>query len=246
MRRLTSPFGSFTTATITCNVRMNTGQTQRKARIIFGYTSSTNYRYVEFDDVANRVNICEILNGRTYTRAYASYTFSSATWYAVTVTVASNGTVYRQGWHDHGKILRILGSCRTGRRGIQQIQFRLRQLLRILDCGCVGRLWEMGDGRGRSELCRRHSLWIRTIRTRSTRVPIITYSLTASADVELVVINVLGQQIRTLVNEYQSAGDHSVVWDGRDQGGNQVASGIYFYRMTSAGSVDTKKMLLMK
>jgi serine protease len=75
---------------------------------------------------------------------------------------------------------------------------------------------------------------------------VITYSLTASADVKLVVINVLGQQIRTLVNEYQSAGGHSVVWDGRDQGDNQVASGIYFYRMSSAGMVDTKKMLLMK
>jgi flagellar hook assembly protein FlgD len=49
-----------------------------------------------------------------------------------------------------------------------------------------------------------------------------------------------------LVNQYQSAGNHEVVWDGRDQGGNQVASGIYFYRMVSAGSVDTKKMLLMK
>ncbi|MCX6831936.1 MAG: T9SS type A sorting domain-containing protein [candidate division Zixibacteria bacterium] len=75
---------------------------------------------------------------------------------------------------------------------------------------------------------------------------VITYSLTTSADVELIVVNVLGQQIRTLVNQYQSSGDHSVVWDGRDQGGNQVASGIYFYRMTSAGAVDTKKMLLMK
>jgi len=75
---------------------------------------------------------------------------------------------------------------------------------------------------------------------------VITYSLATSADVDLVVINVLGQQIRTLVNEYQSSGDHSVVWDGRDQGGNQVASGIYFYRMSAAGAVDTKKMMLLK
>jgi serine protease len=243
--RLTSPFGSFSTATVTCNVRMNTGLTQRKARIIVSYSSSTNYRYVEFDDVANRVNICEILNNRAYTRAYASYTFSSATWYAVTVTVASSGTVTAKVGTTTVKSYAF--SSRTGLVGVG-----FNKSNSDFDDYCVTSVVGSSDGwvemgEGQSEVS------LPTTFTLNQNYPnpfnpstVITYSLTASADVELVVINVLGQQIRSLVNQYQSAGDHNVVWDGRDQGGNQVASGIYFYRMMSAGNVDTKKMLLMK
>ncbi len=61
--------------------------------------------YVEFDDVSNRVNICERTSGTNYTRAYASYSFSSATWYAVTVIAASDGDCLRQGWNNYCKIV---------------------------------------------------------------------------------------------------------------------------------------------
>ncbi|MGB5136934.1 MAG: FlgD immunoglobulin-like domain containing protein, partial [Candidatus Zixiibacteriota bacterium] len=41
-------------------------------------------------------------------------------------------------------------------------------------------------------------------------------------------------------------GDHSVEWDGRDQSGSQVSSGIYFYKMIAGGSTQTRKMIMMK
>jgi hypothetical protein len=75
---------------------------------------------------------------------------------------------------------------------------------------------------------------------------IIEYSLPSAGHVTLTVYNVLGQSVVSLVNEYQSAGTKRIVWDARDEHGQRVDSGVYFYRMTS-GDVDlTRKMVLMK
>jgi hypothetical protein len=60
------------------------------------------------------------------------------------------------------------------------------------------------------------------------------------------VYNVLGQLVRTLVDEPMAAGTHEIIWDGKDDHGSQVASGIYFYKLRSGDYEDTKKMVLMK
>ena len=62
----------------------------------------------------------------------------------------------------------------------------------------------------------------------------------------LVVYNTLGEQIRTLVDKKQSAGNYKVVWDGKDDTGNTVASGVYFYKITSGSFSQMKKMMLIK
>jgi hypothetical protein len=62
----------------------------------------------------------------------------------------------------------------------------------------------------------------------------------------LKIYNVLGQLVRTLVNEPQKAGTYEVIWGGRDEGGNEVASGIYFYRLETSGFSQAKKMLLLR
>lgn len=62
----------------------------------------------------------------------------------------------------------------------------------------------------------------------------------------LVVFNALGQRVRTLLDEPQAAGFHSVVWDGRDDHGRKLSSGIYFYTLTSGSFVDVKKMTLLE
>ncbi len=59
----------------------------------------------------------------------------------------------------------------------------------------------------------------------------LSYSLPKSGNVELVIVNLLGQPIRTLVTNSQPAGRHRITWDGRNNFGNQVGSGIYFYRI---------------
>ena len=62
----------------------------------------------------------------------------------------------------------------------------------------------------------------------------------------LKIYNVLGQEIRTLVDEVKEPGFYSVRWDGRDQFGNDVASGIYFYQLNAAAFTSTKRMVLMR
>ena len=52
--------------------------------------------------------------------------------------------------------------------------------------------------------------------------------------------------MKSLLNEYRPAGEHSVVWNGKDDKGNDVGSGVYFYQMEAEGYVETKKMILMK
>ncbi|UCE20325.1 MAG: T9SS type A sorting domain-containing protein [Gemmatimonadota bacterium] len=74
----------------------------------------------------------------------------------------------------------------------------------------------------------------------------IRYGLPEAGDVRLDVYNLLGQRITTLVNEHQEAGYKSVVWDGRDENGQDVSSGMYFYALTSGTFAATKRMVLIK
>jgi choice-of-anchor B domain-containing protein len=74
----------------------------------------------------------------------------------------------------------------------------------------------------------------------------ISYKLPKTAQVNLVVYNALGQPIKTLLNSIQSAGTHRVVWDGQNDSGKQVSSGIYYYRIKTENFKATKRMLLLK
>jgi hypothetical protein len=74
----------------------------------------------------------------------------------------------------------------------------------------------------------------------------ISYALPNACPVKLFVYNLLGQRVRTLVDEYQAAGHKSVLWDGTDEDGKQVASGVYFYRIEAGEFTDARKMILMK
>lgn len=74
----------------------------------------------------------------------------------------------------------------------------------------------------------------------------IEYAIPVSNHVSLKVINLLGQAVRTLVDRYTTAGTYKVVWDGRDEAGKPVPSGIYFYRMESSHFRQVNKMMLAK
>ena len=64
---------------------------------------------------------------------------------------------------------------------------------------------------------------------------------------ELTVYNVVGQPVRTLVAEHQSAGRYMVEWDATDDSGYRLSSGMYFYRLQAGGQFrEVKKMLLLK
>jgi len=74
----------------------------------------------------------------------------------------------------------------------------------------------------------------------------IGYALPQPAKVELKVFNILGQAVRTLVNEEKGAGYYQVVWDGKDEVGRTVSTGIYLYQIKAGDFVETKKMQLIK
>ena len=74
----------------------------------------------------------------------------------------------------------------------------------------------------------------------------ISYDLPISAPVKVDVLNILGQHVRTLVDETQSAGHYEVVWDSKDNQGRTVTSGVYIYRITTGDFTNSKKMVLLK
>jgi len=74
----------------------------------------------------------------------------------------------------------------------------------------------------------------------------ISYQLPKSSDVRLTIYNTLGQRVRTLVDANRSAGAYDVVWNGQNDAGAQVGSGLYFYTIETAGFTQTRKMMLLK
>lgn len=74
----------------------------------------------------------------------------------------------------------------------------------------------------------------------------IRYEIPKTGQVQLTVFNMLGQVVRALVNEEKRAGTYSVEWDGRNDAGNVVGSGVYLYRLQAGSSARTMKMILMK
>ena len=74
----------------------------------------------------------------------------------------------------------------------------------------------------------------------------IRFSLKDAGHVKLNIYNMKGQLVKSLVNAPLSSGNHQMVWNGRDDKGNPVSSGIYLYRMSSGTYQATQKMMLMK
>lgn len=74
----------------------------------------------------------------------------------------------------------------------------------------------------------------------------IHFALAKEVKTRLEVYNVLGQRVRTLVHGVMPAGLHTVNWDGKNDAGEQVGSGVYVYRLQSADFVRTRRMLMVK
>ena len=71
----------------------------------------------------------------------------------------------------------------------------------------------------------------------------ITYDVPQPGFIVLKIFNQTSQIVRTLINEYKSIGEYSVIWDGRDDQGKLLASGIYFYRLNAGNFYSVKKMI---
>ncbi|RLC45498.1 MAG: hypothetical protein DRI23_13480 [Candidatus Cloacimonadota bacterium] len=74
----------------------------------------------------------------------------------------------------------------------------------------------------------------------------ISYSLNRSGSTTLKILNIKGQLVKTLVNEYCSPGEYTVAWDGTDKKNKPVASGVYYYRLQVNDRVKTKSLTVVK
>jgi Right handed beta helix region/FlgD Ig-like domain len=74
----------------------------------------------------------------------------------------------------------------------------------------------------------------------------IAFSLKDAGDVNLTIYDVAGRRVREVLNERRDRGAYRAPWDGRNDNGSQVASGVYFYKLVAGSFVDTKKMTLLK
>ena len=74
----------------------------------------------------------------------------------------------------------------------------------------------------------------------------VAFDLPAAARVSLTVFDVKGSRVATVLDERRSAGHHTVAWNGRDDAGRQVSSGVYFYQLRAGDFRATRRMLLMR
>ena len=74
----------------------------------------------------------------------------------------------------------------------------------------------------------------------------IRYSLSQAENVRIEIFNIRGQLVRTLVSGFKDQGNHTVEWNGVDDQGQIVGSGVYFYRLTTDSVSEIRKMLLLK
>ncbi len=74
----------------------------------------------------------------------------------------------------------------------------------------------------------------------------ISFSLPRTEQVKITIFNILGQVVKNLADQSFNAGEHTLIWDGRNNDGRSTATGIYLYHMESERFTNTKKMLLLK
>ena len=72
------------------------------------------------------------------------------------------------------------------------------------------------------------------------------YSIPKNSLVSIVIYDIIGNQVKTLINQTQDAGYRSVIWDATNDYGKPVSAGIYLYQMQAGEYLHTKKMVLLK
>lgn len=74
----------------------------------------------------------------------------------------------------------------------------------------------------------------------------ISFSLASSRDTRLVIYNALGQKVRVLADGMVTAGKHTIRWDGKNDAGQRVSSGVYYYKLSAGKFAEARKMVLVE
>ncbi|MBN2000261.1 T9SS type A sorting domain-containing protein [candidate division KSB1 bacterium] len=77
-------------------------------------------------------------------------------------------------------------------------------------------------------------------------ITLIPYALPEEANVKVEIYNLLGRKVKTVVDARQEAGEHTAVWNGLNESGTSMGSGVYFYKLTAGNTTLTKKMTLLR
>ena len=114
-----------------------------------------------------------------------------------------------------------------------------------LECSFESWLWTVGDGLLDNEQP--------VVYTLSANYPnpfnpstTIDYSIATAGDVSIVVYDMMGREVKTLIADFTTPGSYSVVWDATNNDGLSVSAGMYVYKMISGNFVEVNKMLLVK
>lgn len=74
----------------------------------------------------------------------------------------------------------------------------------------------------------------------------IKYTLPNDSEVKIVIFDLMGHEVITLINDFKSLGQHTATWNGKDNLGQSVSGGIYFYKLQAGDFIQTRKMVLLK
>jgi len=75
---------------------------------------------------------------------------------------------------------------------------------------------------------------------------LISFGLPKDSDIKVEVFNLLGQRVKTLLSGQEKAGYKTIIWDGTNESGKGVASGVYFYKVDAGAFHDSRKMTLLR
>jgi subtilisin family serine protease len=242
--RITSPLGPFTAATINCRVRMNAGRLNRTARILFGYTDGSNYRFIEGDDVNDTWSICQRVDGVNERLRSVEKPIGTHQWCDVVVEIADNGNA----------TLYVEGAPLTSYRWPTAVNGRL-------GCGYDASNSDFGDfcagGTGPGAVLQvtaeddggasqEAAFGLANSPNPFSTDTEIAFTLPEGCEVRLVVYDAAGRRVRSLFGGYYPEGSHVLSFDGRDDAGRALSAGVYFYCLRCGGRAESRKMLVWK
>ena len=118
--------------------------------------------------------------------------------------------------------------------------FEASDLIRVIDKG------KKGKGKSKKSIIPEDYALLQNAPNPFNPETAIEYGLPEEARVRLVIYNSMGQKVGTVVDAFQSAGYHQIVWDGRDSQGRPVSGGVYFYRLTAGEFAQSRRMTVLK
>ena len=74
----------------------------------------------------------------------------------------------------------------------------------------------------------------------------IAFGLPVEEHVSIIIYDIAGKEVKSLINNYYGSGLHSIIWDATDQNNKNVSAGMYLYQIKSGDHVEVKKMMLLK